>query len=374
MYAEPVNTLSPELFSLWEDLHGSDGGRTGPFLHPAYARAAGAVRRDVEVGIITRDDEVIGFLPFQRSPLGVGGPVGSRLCDLAGAVVKPDTGWDPLTFANQAGLRTLRLPNVPASMGSFGPFQGDGGMAPLLDLAGGFDAYRRASLDSGSSFLRQLERKGRKLERDLGPRRFEWHTTDDSVFDTLLSWKAAQRRITRTPNILRLRWARALLERLRQVHDDGFEGVLSALYVGDTLAAAHFGIRTRHVLHYWIPAYNHELSTYSPGLLALMDLARAAADRGIQRIDLGSGEERYKVRAATGVQDMRLATVNTSAAFRALTTMLDHTRTWSQGSRLGHVMRRAGRSMVRGSYLLQSAVASTAVIRGRESVRASAQR
>jgi CelD/BcsL family acetyltransferase involved in cellulose biosynthesis len=374
VYAEPVNALSPELFSLWEDLHDSAGGQTGPFLHPAYVRAAGAVRRDVEVGIITRENEVVGFLPFQRSLLGVGGPVGSRLCDMAGALVRPNADWDPLTFASAAGLRTLRLPNVPAAMAAFDPFQGEAGVAPVLDLADGFDAYRQASLDSGSSFMRQLERKGRKLERDLGPRRFVWHTTADSVFDTLLSWKAAQRRVTRTPNVLRLRWARALIERLRLTNDEGFAGVLSALYVGDTLAAAHFGIRTRHVLHYWIPAYNNELSKYSPGLLALMDLADAAADRGIRRIDLGSGEERYKLRAATGAQDMRLATVNTSATFRALTTMLDHTRSWSHGSRLGHAMRRTGRSMIRGSYLLQSALASSAVTRGRASIRASAQR
>src|SRR5690606_28472796 len=102
------------------------------------------------------------------------------------------------------------------------------------------------------------------------------------------------------PNILHLPWARQLVEHLRTIEGERFAGVLSALYVGDTLAAAHFGIRTRRVLHYWIPAYNHELSRYSPGLLALVELARAASERGIERIDLGTGEERYKLRAATG--------------------------------------------------------------------------
>jgi CelD/BcsL family acetyltransferase involved in cellulose biosynthesis len=346
------------MFARWEELHEADGGLGGPFLHPAYVRAVGEVRAGVEVGVITQKDEAVGFLPFQRSWLGVGGAVGSRLCDVAGAIVRPHVSWDPASFASTVGLRTLRLPNVPASMTEFAPFQQDGGLAPLIDLSGGFEAYRRTRLGSGSSFMSQLERKARKLEREVGPMRFEWHTTDDTVFDTLLSWKAAQRKQTRTPNILHLPWARALIERLRAHEGDTFGGVLSALYVGDTLAAAHFGLRTRRVLHYWIPAYSEELARYSPGVLALVELARAAAERGIQRIDLGSGEERYKLQAATGAVDMKLATVSTSAALRACTSTLDHARAWSRGSKLGNVVRRVGRNVLRASYRVQAALTS----------------
>jgi CelD/BcsL family acetyltransferase involved in cellulose biosynthesis len=364
MYAEPVTTLSPELLTLWKQLHDRDGGLTGPFLHPAYAQAAAQVRQGVEVGVITHGDEVVGFLPYQRSRLGVGVAVGSRLCDMAGAVVRPDVVWSPEALVRGAGLRTLRLPGVPSSMAAFQDFQKGEAAAPVLDLARGFDAYRKERIDSGSSFIRQVERKSRKLERDLGPWRFEWHTNDDAVFETLLSWKAAQRKQTRTPNILHLSWARELLQRLRATDEDSFAGVLSALYVGDTLAAAHFGIRTRRVLHYWVPAYNHELSRYSPGLLALVELARAASERGIHRIDLGAGEERYKLRAATGALDMTMATVSTNAALRAATNTLDRARRWSRGSRLGELARAASRSMMRGSYRLQAALTSTGPLRG----------
>lgn len=364
MYSEPVGTLSPELFALWEELHDADEGLSGPFLHPAYTRTAGQVRDDVEVGVITRGDEVVGFLPFQRSRLGVGGAVGSRLCDVAGAFVRPDVSWSPEALVRGAGLRTLRLPGVPTSMKAFEHFQSDGAAAPILDLSDGFDAYRQGRIDSGSSIMSQIERKARKLTRDVGPWRFEWHTDDDSVFETLLSWKAAQRKATGTPNILELGWARALVERLRRVDGDGFSGVLSALWVGDTLAAAHFGIRTRKVLHYWIPAYNHELGRYSPGLLALMELARAAADRGIQRIDLGAGEERYKLRAASGSVDIAEAAVSTSATLRAVNNALDHTRAWSRSSKIGSLVRAASRGVTRGSYRVQSALTSTSLLWG----------
>lgn len=364
MYSEPVATLSPELFALWEAMHDADGGLSGPFLHPAYARAAGQVRDDIEVGVITHEGQPVGFLPFQRLRFGVGGPVGSRLCDVAGAFVKPEVPWSPEALVSGAGLRTLRLPGVPSSMKAFQRFQRGGVAAPVLDLSDGFDAYRQQRIDSGSSMMSQIERKGRGLARDVGPWRFEWHTDDDAVFDTLLSWKAAQRAATGTPNILDLGWARAFVERLRRVDDEGFGGVLSALWVGDTLAAAHFGIRTRRVLHYWIPAYNHELGRYSPGLLALMELARAASERGIQRIDLGSGEERYKLRAASGSFDMAVASVSTNDTLRAVTDALDHARTWSRGSKVGSLVRAAGRGLTRSSYRVQSAFTSTSLVSG----------
>lgn len=353
MHAEPIASLSPELLARWEEVHASDSGQRGPFLHPAYAQAAGRVRSDVEVGIITHEGAVAGFLPFQRSILGVATPVGSRLCDMAGAVTLPGLSWNPMALARAAGLRSLRLTNVPITMPGWAPYMRNGSAAPQLDLSRGFESYRRTSLDSGSSFMRQLERKARKAERDLGPLRFQWHTEDDGVARSLLAWKATQRRATRTPNILRLRWARELFEELRRVQGEGFAGVLSTLHVGDTLAAAHFGIRTRDVMHYWIPAYNQELSKYSPGLIALVELARAAAERGIERLDLGSGEERYKLRAATGTQEMTHATVTPSLAVHAVTTVMDRGRSWCRGSRLGPFLRLAGRSMTRGSYAFQ---------------------
>ena len=354
MYAQPVEALSSEHIARWLDLHDAGGGSSSPFLHPTYARIAGEVRGDVEVGIITSGDDVIGFVPFQRSLLDVGGPVGSRLCDMAGAIAEPLAQWDPQALARAAGLKTLRLPNVPMSASAFAPFQKARNEAPMLDLTNGFDAYRRASLESGSSFMKQLERKARKLAREVGPWRFVWHTEDDEVFHQLLAWKDAQRRATRTPNMLRLPWAQALVRLLRRERGERFGGVLSALYVGDTLAAAHFGLRTSNVMHYWIPAYNADLGAYSPGLLALMELARASAQRGIGRIDLGSGEERYKRRAATGALPMGVATVNTSATFQALNDTMDQIRVWSRASRMGEAVRATGRSVMRGSYLLRS--------------------
>jgi CelD/BcsL family acetyltransferase involved in cellulose biosynthesis len=80
----------------------------------------------------------------------------------------------------------------------------------------------------------------------------------------------------------------------------GFAGILSALYVEDTLLAAHMGMRSERVWHYWFPAFNKAYAKYSPGLLLLLEMARAAPAMGIATIDLGAGTESYKARMGSG--------------------------------------------------------------------------
>jgi CelD/BcsL family acetyltransferase involved in cellulose biosynthesis len=63
-------------------------------------------------------------------------------------------------------------------------------------------------------------------------------------------------------------------------------------------------MRSRHTFHIWFPTYNRALEQYSPGLILLLHVAKAAADAGIRRIDFGPGEERYKQEFKSG--DTRL--------------------------------------------------------------------
>lgn len=347
MYSIPMNELPPALHSLWRALH--DGGGD-PFLHPAYARAAAAVRPDVEVGVITANGEVVGFLPFQRHRFGVGGPVGSRLCDTSDVLVRPGVSWDPEELTRAFGLRLLRLPHVPASTTELRPFLSEPIEAPFLDLSAGYEAYRKERIDSGSSIMRQIDRKARKIEREVGPLRFEWHTTSDEIFQTLVRWKNLQRKVTRTPNVLELPWVRAFLERLRRESGEDFAGVLSALWTGDTLASVHFGLCTRNVLQYWFPAYNQDLSSYSPGLLILLEMARAASEHGVQRIDLGPGDELYKQRAATDSRKMGGVSVSAGTTMRVVSTIVERVRVWSRGSTLGDGVRAARRAVLRTGY------------------------
>ena len=59
-------------------------------------------------------------------------------------------------------------------------------------------------------------------------------------------------------------------------------------------------MRSAKVLHYWFPAYDRDYARYSPGVILLAELARAAPGLGIDTIDLGKGDADYKRRFATG--------------------------------------------------------------------------
>lgn len=93
-----------------------------------------------------------------------------------------------------------------------------------------------------------------------------------------------------------------LVHRLLQTRDPGFGGVLSAIYAGPHLLAAHFGLRAGPVLHWWFPAYEPQFARFSPGWVLLRAVIDSAPDMGIERIDLGRGIDDYKRRAMTGYQ------------------------------------------------------------------------
>lgn len=351
MYAVERGALREDLCQLWAHYHAVSELESGPLLHPAYSRAVAAVRSDVEVAVIERDGEVQGFVPFQRDAFDVARSVGGRFCGQSGAVLRPGASWNPAELARRVGLRAMRLRFASISDPALRPYQTDVRAAPFLDLKDGFEAYRAESLASGSRIMRQIEQRMNKAEREVGSMRFEWQSDSDGVFDALLAWKAAQRRRSRSPNLLDLHWARAFVERLRHERDQSFGGVLSALYFGDTLAASHLSIRSRRVLHYLITAYNPDLGRYSPGLVCLVTVARVGSEReGIERIELGIGAERFKQRASNGAKTLADVTVTLTPATRVAFRTVDGVRSWSRQTRAGELVRATGRVLARGSY------------------------
>jgi CelD/BcsL family acetyltransferase involved in cellulose biosynthesis len=79
-----------------------------------------------------------------------------------------------------------------------------------------------------------------------------------------------------------------------ETQEQEFAGCLSALYVGDDLAAVHAGMRSDRAWHWWFPVYEDRYAKYSPGLILLLDVAREAARLGLDYLDLGKGDDPYK--------------------------------------------------------------------------------
>lgn len=109
-----------------------------------------------------------------------------------------------------------------------------------------------------------------------------------------------------------------LMHRLLHTRGPGFGGVLSTVHIGDRLVAAHFGIRSGHVLHWWFPVYDPAFAQLSPGWILLREVIDAAAEIGITRMDLGRGDDDYKRRAKTGETVVSQAFVSNSVTRRVM--------------------------------------------------------
>ncbi len=166
--------------------------------------------------------------------------------------------------------------------------------SPGLDLSRGYAAWYRRKLETGHT-LGKLPRKRRKLERELGPLRFELRSRDPAAFEAVIRLKSQQCRRTGQLDYFAWAWTRALVQRVQDTDDEDFGGCLSTLHAGDTLVAAHFGMRTPQVWHWWFPVYSQAHSPYSPGSLLLLEVAREAAAQGHTLLDLGKGDEPYKL-------------------------------------------------------------------------------
>ncbi len=289
-----VPDMDAALCARWRELQRSNPALGSPFFCPEFTQAVAAVRPDVRVAVMQDAGEVVGFFPHQQQR-GRGLPVGIYFSDHHGVVAAPEARWDWQDLLRGAGLAYWRFDHLAASQAPAGT-RLQQVTSPGMDIAQGMAAYHQVRLAAGGRSLGEYARKARRLTRALGPLRFEPNTRERRVFDAVIALKQAQYERTRVPNVMAEEWTRALLDRIWQTPSQGagFAGVLSALYAGDTLVAAHLGMRSETVWHWWIPAYDPVWSAYSPGTQILLLSAGAAADAGCKVLDLGKGTEGYK--------------------------------------------------------------------------------
>jgi CelD/BcsL family acetyltransferase involved in cellulose biosynthesis len=335
--------LTPAHVEAWSRLQSADPTLASPYFRPEFTRAVAEVRPDVEVAVLEEGGEPAGFFPFQRGRWGAGGPVGGPLSDFHGVVAHPGLAWTAEGLVRGGGLSAWDFNHLLAAQEPFILHHHVTAESPFLDLSGGFEAYRAGRRRAGSELVDQALRKERKLGREVGPVRFEAHTTDPAAFASLLAWKAAQYRRTKAPNVFGFGWTVQLLKRILAASGEEFAGMLSALYAGDRLAAVHLGMRSWGVWHWWFPTYDPDLAKYSPGLVLLVAAARAAPGLGVRRIDLGRGEAGYKNSLGNGAVQVAEGCVATRPIVRLLRGGWRRTREWARRSRLGAPARLAGR-------------------------------
>ncbi len=294
----PALELTSAQLSQWGEAIDASHGLDTPFLRPEFVLAVAKARDDVEVGLIEREGRGVGFFPFQRFGARAQS-VSGRLAESNGIAVHPSAEWRAEDLFQACGLRLWHFDHLYPFQTGLQRFAWGHRESAFLDLGEGFEAYRTHKRAQGET-IKDLERRARKLEREVGPLRFEWDSPDPRPFPALIEWKSAQHRRTGVLEIFTKPWAVRMLENLRAARSDNFEAPLSALWAGDRLIAVHFGMATRTNYHMWFPTFDPEFYRYSPGLILVLKLAEQAAARGALRLELGPGEESYKTQMRSG--------------------------------------------------------------------------
>lgn len=331
----PADRLTDDHVSLWSEIQQAEPSLASPFFRPEFVQAVASVRDDVAVGLVEESGQAAGFFPFQRTWGRAGRPVGEPLSDFHGLIARQACAWNAENLIRACGLTVWRFDHLLADQGTFRAYHQVETPSPFVDLSAGFQAYQEERRRAGSGEIARIQASIRAAERQVGPLRFEFHTTEDRVFETLVRWKSEQYRSAGCTNVFAFPWAVQLLERIRRQQSPLFSGVLSALYLGDRLAAVHLGMRSAGVLHYWFPAYDPALGRHSPGRICLLEIAKAAAAQGVQRIDLGKGMEPYKSRLMSGAISLAEGIVECGALRRALGRRWRNTRRLAQASMFG---------------------------------------
>ncbi|GAY12231.1 GNAT family N-acetyltransferase [Pseudonocardia sp. N23] len=294
----PRDLSTPEL-ARWQDIRGAGTLPRNPFLSAEFAVAVGAARPGTRVTVIDDGATTVGFFAHERHGR-VARPVGTLLADSEGPVLAPGTDVDMAALLAHEGLAGWDFDTLADGLLPAGAYRVDAERSPVLDLSPGWDDYLATISARSKKWLASTWRKRRKLEREVGGIRFEFHTTDPAVLRSLMDWKSGQYAALgewdrfADPGIV------AIARALAASQAPECTGAVSALWAGDRLVAAHLGLHSESVLSWWFPAYDPEFGRYSPGILLLLAIAEAAAERGVTQLDLGRGAHDYKDATATG--------------------------------------------------------------------------
>jgi CelD/BcsL family acetyltransferase involved in cellulose biosynthesis len=343
IHAIKADALTPGHIAAWDRIQRAVPALDSPYFRPEFTQAVAAVRNDVEVGIFERGGEPVGFFPFQRGRRNVALPVGGRLSDFQGAIVGSDEVWTPEKLLRGCGLRAWHFDHLIAAQSPFQPHHRHIAPSPYLDLSNGWEGYRSNQMRYHRESFTRAIRKLRHATSEAGPLRVELQSTDPAVFQAMVKWKIAQYERTRVINVLGFDWTIKLLQRVLAAKDEAFSGMMSALYMGDVLVAVLLSMRSYGVLHGWFSAYRPNFAPLSPGLVFWIELARLLPEKGIRRIDLGKGPERYKRHLMSGAIDVAEGSVD----FRPVAGMMrrgwQKTYDWARQSSLRRPLLAPGR-------------------------------
>ncbi|HUG69490.1 MAG TPA: GNAT family N-acetyltransferase [Pirellulaceae bacterium] len=339
-----LDSLTDGDIAAWQALQRANPDCDSPFLHYQFARCVSRARDDVYVATLRgcekigtgtsqlreilakhrhplgaspifsqplrEPSEVLGFFPFQRGERRIGCGLALPLADHQGMVAPSDLSVDVRELLRACDLAAVHFDHLLASQTAFQPYHSRLDDSPYVGLTDGYAAYRQQVEQSGSSLFAQIDRKSRKVQRELGPLRLEWHDDSTSIVDTMIQWKQQQLAAAGYRDLYALPWVRELIHQVLHSDSSDFAGRMATLLAGDKLLSIHLGIQSGHVLASWIPTYNPAYAAHSPGLLLHDQLFRHAPLEGIERVELGRGYNQLKRRFMSGATQVAMGALD----------------------------------------------------------------
>jgi len=294
----PAGRLTKEEIATWDSFCRQYSDLTNAFLSPHYCLSVAACRPDVYVGVIEKDQEIVGFFPFQfrtraHAVLGFAERVGEEMTDYFGLVARPDLRLESTSLLRLVDVQYLSFTHLEETQLRYGL----AGAAPEIGHQMKIKdpmTYWQELRTTHKKFVANADRGWRQIESQLGPLKFTPEADRQTELTRLIDCKSQQYNKSGRPDLFTTTWKKNLLHRLAGLGEGTCSGMLSTLYAGDTWVASHFGIRCQDVLHYWFPVYNPELQRFGPGRLLIKAFIDASENLGIHVIDRGAGTAPHK--------------------------------------------------------------------------------
>jgi CelD/BcsL family acetyltransferase involved in cellulose biosynthesis len=344
LQAVGFDELSTAQLDAWHKLRAVNPALDSPYFHPGFAAAVHASGRAVQVMLgHGPTGEVESLFPVHRDG-SVLRPVGWPGADFQSPILAPGTAY-PVAALLGNGVRSFEFDHLLETAAEFAPGITGSRPSPYVDTTGGLDGYLARASKSGKDNMGQARRRTAKAEREIGPVRFVADSLDEGDLARVIELKRAQYAATGARDYFAEPDRRALMTALLRARGTEFAGILSTLYAGEQLLAAHFGIRSGGVLHWWFPVYDPAHAGLAPGWMLLRELVLAAPELGFTRIDLGRGDDEYKRRAKTGETPVSQGMITGSSTRRALRRARENLVAAAKESPFGPQLRRVVRRL-----------------------------
>lgn len=296
-YVKNARDLSAGEISEWESLLQEEPRHGSPFLSAHFARAIAESGVDARVCIMHDERGIAAFFPHLYSNAWnrtwkVAERIGGELTDSFGLIARSDFRTTNDELMKLAKINYMCFSHLDETQLRYGLTAEQ----PRIGLRAKLNPAAVPTLTSVNSvtrhYLKDSEKRRRKIVDELGPLRFEFDTQckRSQMLDLLIQQKREQYQSTKVTDSLKEKWKRDALAKLLDYKFDTCRGVLSTLYAGDTWVASHFGIMGQGTLHLWFPVYNPECAKYSPGRLLLHHIVESCREYGFDTLDRGEGD------------------------------------------------------------------------------------